>query len=74
MYREGKERPSHHSYRSGQDYIRTINLLLVYLELNIENIFDHESIDIICIYMMMMSFIYNSFQMRYGTSILVLIV
>ena len=73
MYREGKERPSHHSYRSGQDYIRTINLLLVYLELNIENIFNQESIDVY-IYMMMMSFIYNSFQMRYGTSILVLIV
>ena len=76
VYREGKERPSHHSYRSGQDCIRTINLLLVYLELNIENISRSESI---CWYYMyrtyMMSFICNSFQMKYGTSIqLVLII
>ena len=51
MYREGKERPSHHSYRSGQDYIRTINLLEYLYILNYINIknniqihFDYESI------------------------------
>ena len=41
----------------------------MYHELNIQNIFDQESIDVYIMYMMMMSIIYNSFQMRYGISI-----